>query len=103
MVVALGLSYIWLAGLHDYVQTRVLLASVGLHAELNPIARGLAQTFGCESLLLYKGLALLFFSAVVLVAARHRRELALQATGAAVFAHVLLIGWWQVVRTVEVI
>lgn len=93
----ISLIFVWLVGLRDYALTRWMIDSEGPQAELNVVARLIAQHFGTTALLPYKLTLLIVFSAVVLTLHYRKRSTGQTISHVGLISHACLGVWWNVV------
>ncbi len=95
MFVALGLLFIWIVGIRDYLLSTRLLAAQGPEAELNFLARLLHVHVGGESLLYFKAAGLLVCTIAVLMTRRCDRSIADRLVAVGMLFSGALALWWD--------
>ncbi len=93
----LGLIFVWLVGIRDWVLSSLLIASAGTEAELNPFAHGLMRFWSADVLLSLKLAALLLLTLATLIALRKHERLAVRTVCFAVLVSGLVEIWWDAV------
>ncbi len=91
-----GVAFIWWTGIKDYHLSKWLIENDSPAAELNALARAATESLTVDSLLTLKAGALLFFTAVVLIARHRNRTVSRRLLQLGICVSTGLSAWWSI-------